>query len=506
MRLFEISEQIMAKSSSIKPCVLTMKRKPDLSHFHVFVALCYPNNDSEDLGKLKPKADIGIFIDYAPAKKAYRIYNKRTRLIIETIYVDFDELEVMASKQFSSGPRPQLMTPKTLSSGLVSNPPSSTLYVAPTQKDLDTLFQPMFDEYFNPPPGVTSPVPIVVALDPTNSHLPRHQLIKMHHLQVVTTPEVQSSSQRSKDSINISIFRIVCLWQFDTSFVRIAESDSDDEEEYEIKRNKFGAPIYGLKPASYLNCNDPAERSLALRAVINPLWKISVWKKAISFLGSLHVLLQHASYNETGCISSSTWGKRYLNTVVHLIILSLKESFETAQERIACLGEALKALNKEYVAWIRGKLIQKHILNQKCMGYLVHVYYNISPTRYYKDDSWRSADLKLNEKQILVNFDMTSSTFGMTTLKELIDSEGRLIHEDPHPSVQRVSIPRPPKASIQDLYEMMCNMEIRQGAIERMSYRNSYHWDRYTGVFKHMAGVYSVPLQGAYNPPGYAQP
>ncbi|GJS69795.1 hypothetical protein Tco_0702636 [Tanacetum coccineum] len=36
-------------------------------------------------------------------------------------------------------------------------------------------------------------------------------------------------------------------------------SDSDDEEEYQIKRNKFGAPIYGPKPASYLNCNDPAE-------------------------------------------------------------------------------------------------------------------------------------------------------------------------------------------------------------------------------------------------------
>ncbi|GJX28554.1 DNA-directed DNA polymerase [Tanacetum coccineum] len=58
--------------------------------------------------------------------------------------------------------------------------------------------------------------------------------------------------------------------------LRTAESDSDDEEEYEIKRNKFGAPIYGPKPAAYLNCNDPVERSLALQAVINPFRKISV--------------------------------------------------------------------------------------------------------------------------------------------------------------------------------------------------------------------------------------
>nr|GFA53049.1 hypothetical protein [Tanacetum cinerariifolium] len=52
----------------------------------------------------------------------------------------------------------------------------------------------------------------------------------------------------------------------------------------------------------------------------------------------------------------------------------------------------------------------------------------------------------------------------------------------------------------------MGRMEIRQEAIERIEYRQSYHWDMYQGVFEHMAGVYSVPLQGAYNPSGYAQP
>ncbi|GJS97595.1 integrase, catalytic region, zinc finger, CCHC-type containing protein [Tanacetum coccineum] len=80
------------------PYELLHDRKPDLKYFHVFGALCYPTNDSEDLGKLKPKADIGIFIGYSPAKKAYRIYNKRTRLIMETIHVKFDELTTMASE------------------------------------------------------------------------------------------------------------------------------------------------------------------------------------------------------------------------------------------------------------------------------------------------------------------------------------------------------------------------------------------------------------------------
>ncbi|GKE22802.1 hypothetical protein Tco_1434314, partial [Tanacetum coccineum] len=63
-----------------------------------------------------------------------------------------------------------------------------------------------------------------------------------------------------------------------------------------------------------------------------------------------------------------------------------------------------------------------------------------------------------------------------TTLRDLTNSNGKLIPEDPQPGVPRVGIPRPPRASI-------------------------YH-----GVFEYMAGVYSVPMQGAYNPPGYAQP
>nr|GEU51290.1 hypothetical protein [Tanacetum cinerariifolium] len=86
----------------------------DLSYFHVFGALCYPTNDSENLGKLQPKADIGIFTGYAPTKKAFRIYNRRTRRIIKTIHVDFDELTAMASEQSSSGPALHEMNPATI--------------------------------------------------------------------------------------------------------------------------------------------------------------------------------------------------------------------------------------------------------------------------------------------------------------------------------------------------------------------------------------------------------
>ncbi|GJT68679.1 retrovirus-related pol polyprotein from transposon TNT 1-94 [Tanacetum coccineum] len=70
------NRSLIYKRHNKTPYELLHDRKPDLSFLHVFGSLCYPTNDSEDLGKLKPKADIGIFVGYAPSKKADRIYNK----------------------------------------------------------------------------------------------------------------------------------------------------------------------------------------------------------------------------------------------------------------------------------------------------------------------------------------------------------------------------------------------------------------------------------------------
>ncbi|GJZ94836.1 integrase, catalytic region, zinc finger, CCHC-type containing protein, partial [Tanacetum coccineum] len=145
------------------PYELLHNKPPDLSYLYVFGALCYPTNDSENLGKLQPKADIGIFIGYAPTKKAFLIYNRCTRRIIETIHVDFVELTAMDSKHSSLGPALHEMTPATISSGLVPNPPPSTPFVPPLRTDWDILFQPLFDELFNPPQSVDFPAPKVIA-------------------------------------------------------------------------------------------------------------------------------------------------------------------------------------------------------------------------------------------------------------------------------------------------------------------------------------------------------
>ncbi|GJV79733.1 retrovirus-related pol polyprotein from transposon TNT 1-94 [Tanacetum coccineum] len=88
----------------------------------VFGALCYLTNDSDDLGKLQPIADIGIFVGYAPSRKGART---------------------------KSGSCSSLCTP--------------------TNKDLEILFQPLFDEYLEPP-SVKRPVSPALAVQvPVNS-------------------------------------------------------------------------------------------------------------------------------------------------------------------------------------------------------------------------------------------------------------------------------------------------------------------------------------------------
>ncbi|GJZ81882.1 retrovirus-related pol polyprotein from transposon TNT 1-94 [Tanacetum coccineum] len=147
--------------------------KPNLYFLRVFGALCYPTNDSEDLGKLKAKADIGFFVGYTPNRKGYRIYNKRTRQIMETIHVTFDELTgQMDPIHSSSGPTPNLLAHRPISSGLVPNPTPAAPYVPPTRNELEILFQPMFDEYFEPTSVDRLVPPAHVHEDPIGSHSP----------------------------------------------------------------------------------------------------------------------------------------------------------------------------------------------------------------------------------------------------------------------------------------------------------------------------------------------
>nr|GFB34667.1 hypothetical protein [Tanacetum cinerariifolium] len=131
--------------------------KPDISLLHVFDALCYPKNDREDIGKLGAKGDIGFFIGYSADSYAYRVYNRRTKKIMETMNVSFDELFVMAVEQRSSKPGLNSMTSGQISSGLdLTYAPSTITTQQPSEGELDLLFEAMYDDYIGGQPSATA--------------------------------------------------------------------------------------------------------------------------------------------------------------------------------------------------------------------------------------------------------------------------------------------------------------------------------------------------------------
>nr|GEX48766.1 hypothetical protein [Tanacetum cinerariifolium] len=159
-----------------------------------------------------------------------------------------------------------------------------------------------------------------------------------------------------------------------------------------------------------------------------------------------------------------------------------------------------------FVAWIRAFNINEPIYAELCHEF----------NSTYEFDEVCTDD-ELQSKKI-IKFRLGGRAHNLTflkfdqrdldriTLRDLIDSDGKLVPKYSEPGVPIVGIPRPPRVSMHDLYDRMGRMEIRQDVIEQMEYSQSYHRDMYHGVFEHMAGVYSIPLQGTYNPLGYAQP
>nr|GEX00395.1 retrovirus-related Pol polyprotein from transposon TNT 1-94 [Tanacetum cinerariifolium] len=142
------------------PYELIQGKKPEISYLRVFEALCYPKNDLKDIGKLGAKGDIGFFIGYSTNSVAYRMYNRRTKKIMETMNVTFDELSAMAFEQNSSRPGLQSMTSGQISSELELTYASSTITPQrPSERDLDILFEPSHNEYLG---GRPSAVPRVI--------------------------------------------------------------------------------------------------------------------------------------------------------------------------------------------------------------------------------------------------------------------------------------------------------------------------------------------------------
>ncbi|GKA67389.1 retrovirus-related pol polyprotein from transposon TNT 1-94 [Tanacetum coccineum] len=139
-----------------------MIENPIYPTFTFFGALCYPNNDSENLGKLQAKDDI--------------------------------------AKQFRTALHE--MTLATPSLGLGPNPPPSAPFVQPSRHEWDLVFQPVFDEFFSPLASVASPVLIEEAPAPVES---TSSLSSTTIDQDAASPKTISEESSSSDVISATV-------------------------------------------------------------------------------------------------------------------------------------------------------------------------------------------------------------------------------------------------------------------------------------------------------------
>ncbi|GJU09547.1 retrovirus-related pol polyprotein from transposon TNT 1-94 [Tanacetum coccineum] len=92
----------MLSASKLPLSFWGLKKKPSIKHLYIFGCICYITRDGENLDKMKEKGDPCVMVGYSTQSKGYRVFNKRTRLIAESIHIKFDEIKEMMSDHNSS--------------------------------------------------------------------------------------------------------------------------------------------------------------------------------------------------------------------------------------------------------------------------------------------------------------------------------------------------------------------------------------------------------------------
>nr|GEW05411.1 hypothetical protein [Tanacetum cinerariifolium] len=203
-------------------------RKPLVKFFYIFGSLCYIVRDGENLNKMKEKGDAYIFVGYSTQSRAYGVFNKRTRVIMESIHVNFDELPHMTSDHVSSDPAPECQR-MALKHDCLSpriqcqdNVPQADRTVT-TSNELYLLFSLMFDELLNGSSKVVSKSFAVSSADapyqrqqhtsPLNNHITPAptcqvptQALSVTSIENITQAESNSKNAQVADDEFINIF------------------------------------------------------------------------------------------------------------------------------------------------------------------------------------------------------------------------------------------------------------------------------------------------------------
>ncbi|GJS00114.1 putative reverse transcriptase domain, ribonuclease H-like domain, aspartic peptidase domain protein [Tanacetum coccineum] len=280
-----------------------------------------------------------------------------------------------------------------------------------------------------------------------------------------TMGSILNASERIFSTIDGICHQTFCATRFDV--LRTAESDSDHEEEYTSRTHEEEA---GLSQSKRPRQHEIVEELVREAESEEEVFTSVAWIRAFNINEPIYAEFCHEFY------STYEFDETLLEFARRLGLYQAVEleedgfnvyfeggfrnddNFNAQDYWLSISREENLSLSMSHTSTIRNpilRVIHKMITYGLCQR-------TTGLGDCEMDEEERSWDLE-RESNLLWDLETT-------TLRDLIDSDGKLIPEDPQ--LECIHI----------------------------------HFGGYHGVFEHMAGVYSVPLQGAYNPPGYAQP
>nr|GEU62489.1 hypothetical protein [Tanacetum cinerariifolium] len=219
------NRSIITPTHEKMPYHIINDRKPIIKHLHIFGCTCYLTRDGKNLDKMKEKGDSCIMVGYSTQSKGYRVYNKRTRLIVESIHLRFDEIKEMSETSIAndtSGLVPQLQKASDYDN---SDPAPQLQDVSPSadttfssQQELDLIFGHLYDEFFTA--GTLS---VNKSSSPTDNSNQQDTLpsTNIHPTSEPSTPTNVHAKKNNDDQVEYEFTNPFC-----TSIREVAESSS----------------------------------------------------------------------------------------------------------------------------------------------------------------------------------------------------------------------------------------------------------------------------------------
>ncbi|KAL5548818.1 hypothetical protein UlMin_004049 [Ulmus minor] len=223
------------------PYELWKGKKPNISYFKVFGCKCFILNQKDDLGKFDSKSDVGIFLGYSTSSKAFRIYNRRTLVVEESMHVIFDESNPLSSEKVvvrnddDAAPIDQ-----NQASNVPQNPQDETQLIDQTEVVLDKVSaathdgqQPSLEDQTTNLEGN--------AQRGNDSNLPRDfRFVHNHPIDLILGDP--SQEVRTRNSLRNLVSNLAFLSQIEPKNIKEAECDSSwllamQEELNQFERN-----------------------------------------------------------------------------------------------------------------------------------------------------------------------------------------------------------------------------------------------------------------------------